>query len=93
MAAKKNPVKVSARDFTDKELGKAIPFGGCDVKKNEGWASVGIDHDTAQFACEAVWRWRQFCRGKNLGSKRYERAKRILVTADGGGSNASRSRL
>jgi hypothetical protein len=61
---KRNPVKASVHDFMDTEPGKAIPFGACDIKKNEGRASVGIDHDTAQFACEAVWRWRQICRGK-----------------------------
>jgi hypothetical protein len=56
-AAKGKPLEVLVHDFMDKELGKAIPYGVYDVKGNEGWASVGIDHDTAEFAGEAIWRW------------------------------------
>jgi hypothetical protein len=79
---------VEVHDFMNAELGKAIPYGVYDVKGNEGWVSVGIDHDTAEFAGEAIWRWWQ-----KMGSERYPKARKILIMADGGGSNASRSRL
>ena len=82
------PEEVRVHDFIDKTLGKAIPYGVYDVTHNEGWVSVGIDHDTARFATEAVRRW-----WTKMGSKRYPNAKELLITADGGGSNASRSRL
>jgi len=82
------PDEVRVHDFLDKTLGKAIPYGVYDVTHNEGWVSVGIDHDTARFAAEALRRW-----WKKMGSKRYPRAKELLITADGGGSNGSRSRL
>ncbi len=82
------PVEVRVHDFIDKTLGKAIPYGVYDVTHNEGWVSVGIDHDTARFAAEAVRRW-----WTKMGSKRYPKAKSLLITADGGGSNGSRSRL
>ena len=75
-------------DFMDKELGKAIPYGVYDVTGNEGWVSVGIDHDTARFAVEAIRRW-----WKKMGSKRHRTASELLITADGGGSNSSRCRL
>jgi len=58
------------------------------VTSNQGWVSVGIDHDTAHFAVEAIRRWWQ-----KMGSKRYRNARRLLITADGGGSNGSRCRL
>jgi len=83
------PEEVRVHDFMDKKLGKAIPFGVYDVTKDEGWVSVGIDHDTAHFASEAIWRW-----WKRMGRKHYgRRAEKILIMADGGGSNGSRSRL
>jgi hypothetical protein len=82
------PEEVLVHDFMDKELGKAIPYGVYDVTGNQGWVSVGIDHDTARFAAEAVRRW-----WKKMGSKRYRGADRLLITADGGGSNGSRCRL
>jgi hypothetical protein len=82
------PEEVRVHDFLDKTLGKAIPYGVYDVAHNEGWVSVGIDHDTARFAAEALRRW-----WKKMGSKRYPNAKELLITADGGGSNGSRSRL
>jgi hypothetical protein len=82
------PEEVRVHDFLDKTLGKAIPYGVYDVAYNEGWVSVGIDHDTARFATEALRRW-----WKKMGSKRYPNAKELLITADGGGSNGSRSRL
>jgi hypothetical protein len=85
---KGKPQEVLVHDFMDKDLGKAIPYGVYDVKENEGWVSVGIDHETAEFAAEALWRWWQ-----KMGRQRYGKAKKILIMADGGGSNGSRSRL
>ncbi|MDY0169154.1 MAG: ISAzo13 family transposase [Thermoguttaceae bacterium] len=82
------PEEVLVHDFMDKELGKAIPYGVYDITENQGWVSVGIDHDTARFAVEAVRRW-----WKKMGSKRHRGAKKLLITADGGGSNGSRCRL
>jgi Rhodopirellula transposase DDE domain len=75
-------------DLMGKELGKAIPYGVDDVVSDQGWVSVGIDHDTARFAAEAIYRW-----WKKMGSKRCRGANRLLITADGGGSNGSRCRL
>jgi len=82
------PDEVRVHDFMDKNLGKAIPYGVYDITNNQGWVSVGIDHDTAQFAAEAVYRW-----WKKMGRKRYSGATELLITADGGGSNGSRCRL
>ena len=82
------PELVQVHDFMDRELGKAIPYGVFDVSENQGWVSVGIDHDTARFAAEAIRRW-----WRKMGAKRYRDAKQLLITADGGGSNGSRSRL
>jgi len=84
---KGRPIEVRVHDFMDKQ-GKAIPYGVYDVSRNEGWVSVGIDHDTAQFAAQAIWRW-----WAKMGKAHYKRASKILIMADGGGSNASRSRL
>ena len=85
---KGEPESVLVHDFLDKELGKVIPYGVFDISENKGWVSVGIDHDTAHFATEAIRRW-----WKKMGSKRYRSAKALLITADGGGSNGSRCRL
>jgi Rhodopirellula transposase DDE domain len=85
---KGEPEQVRVHDFLDKELGKAIPYGVFDLSENQGWVSVGIDHDTAQFAAQAIRRW-----WKKMGARRYRNAGELLITADGGGSNASRSRL
>jgi transposase len=82
------PEKVRAKDFPDKKLGKVIPYGVYDPTANEGWVSVGVDHDTAEFATESVRRW-----WVEMGQVRYPEAEELLVTADGGGSNGSRSRL
>lgn len=82
------PEEVEIHDFVDKELGKAIPYGVYDVTNNEGWVSVGIDHDTAQFAAQTIKRWWQ-----TMGKNRYPDADELLITADGGGSNSSRCRL
>lgn len=85
---KGKPEQVLVHDFMDKTLGKAIPYGVYDVTRNEGWVSVGIDHDTARFATEAIRRW-----WKKMGSKRHRNATELLIMADGGGSNSSRCRL
>ena len=85
---KGEPLEVDTHDFPDKELGKAIPYGVYDIDSNEAWVSIGISRDTAEFAVEAIRRW-----WKRLGKKRYKNPKRILVTADSGGSNGNRNRL
>jgi hypothetical protein len=85
---KGDPEKVKTHDFPDPKLGKAVPYGVYDIHGNEAGVSVGISHDTAEFAVEAIRRW-----WKKLGRKRYGQAKRLLVTADSGGSNSSRCRL
>lgn len=85
---KGKPEEVKVHDFLDPDLGKAIPYGVYDLSENQGWVSVGIDHDTARFAAEAIRRW-----WKKMGSKRYRDARELLITADGGGSNGSRCRL
>jgi hypothetical protein len=85
---KGDPEKVKTHDFPDPNLGKAVPYGVYDIHGNEAGVSVGISHDTAEFAVAAIRRW-----WDNLGHKRYGRAKRMLVTADSGGSNSSRCRL
>jgi hypothetical protein len=85
---KGEPEEVVIHDFVDEQLGKIIPYGVFDLTLNEGWVSVGIDHDTAQFAAQAIGRWWQ-----KMGAKRYPRARQLLITADGGGSNGSRCRL
>ena len=82
------PQEVNVHDFPDKERGKAIPYGVCDIGANAGWVSVGVDHDTAAFAVETLRRW-----WREVGQSTYCGARRLLVTADGGGSNSSRSRL
>ena len=83
-----DPQRVKVHDFVDKEVGKAIPYGIYDVTNDSGWVSVGEDHDTPAFAVETLRRWWQ-----RMGSVAYPAAKRLLITADGGGSNSSRSRL
>jgi transposase len=85
---KGNPEKVQVHDFPDKELGKAIPYGVYDVTRNQGWVSVGTDHDTAEFAMETIRRW-----WRQMGSKAYADARELLILADGGGSNGSRTKL
>jgi transposase len=83
-----NPEEVRVHDFKDKELGKAVPYGVYDLAHNDGWVSVGIDHDTAQFASETLRRW-----WREMGAPAYPTAKELLVTADSGGSNGARCRL
>jgi transposase len=82
------PEKVRVHDFVDPELGKAIPYGVYDITNNQGWVSVGIDHDTAYFATASIRRWWQ-----EMGQWRFPRAERLLISADGGGSNSHRTRL
>jgi hypothetical protein len=82
------PTKVRVHDFADKQLGKAIPYGVYDLANNEGWVSVGITHDTAEFASATIQRW-----WAKMGRVRFGRATELLITADGGGSNGSRTRL
>lgn len=82
------PTEVLVHDFLDKTLGKAIPYGVYDVTQNQGWVSVGVDHDTARFAAQAIRRWWQ-----KMGLKRHRGAQELLIVADGGGSNGSRCRL
>lgn len=85
---KGDPIKVNSHDFPDKKKGKVVPYGVYDVAKNEGWVSVGIDHDTAEFAVESIRQWWQ-----NMGSICYPKANELLITADCGGSNGYRVRL
>ena len=83
-----SPQRVNVHDFEDKTLGKAIPYGIYDLTDNSGWVSVGITHDTAQFAVNAIRRWLE-----KMGRARYPSADRLMITADSGGSNGARVRL
>jgi hypothetical protein len=82
------PEEVRTHDFLDKKLGKVIPYGVYDIVNNQGWVNVGIDHDTARFATNSIRQW-----WIQMGKQRFSNAKELLVTADGGGSNSSRSRF
>ena len=82
------PEQVRVHDFIDTELGKVAPYGVYDLKANVGWVSVGIDHDTAEFAVQSIRRW-----WLEMGRPLYKKAKRLLITADCGGSNGYRVRL
>ena len=83
-----DPEEVRVHDFLIKELGRAVPYGIYDLVANAGWVSVGIDHDTAEFAVQTIRTW-----WRTVGSKRYPNARHLTITADGGGSNGSRVRL
>jgi hypothetical protein len=85
---KGQPEEVRVYDFLIKSLGKAALYGVYDLLQNQGWVSVGIDHDTAQFAVNSIRRW-----WNEMGQQRFPRARELLITADGGGSNSHRSRL
>jgi Rhodopirellula transposase DDE domain len=85
---KGEPEEVKVHDFPEKGQGKAIPYGVYDMARNEGWVSVGIDHDTARFATASIGRW-----WREMGAPRYPRATELMITTDGGGSNSSRNRL
>jgi hypothetical protein len=82
------PEEVRVHDFQDKALGKVVPYGVYDILNNQGWVSVGIDHDTAQFATNSIRRW-----WIKMGRSRFPKAQDLLITADGGGSNSFRCRL
>jgi len=82
------PEEVRVHDFQDPALGKAIPYGVYDLANNQGWVSVGVHRDTARFAARTIHRW-----WADMGSERFPRARQLLITADGGGSNSCRSRL
>jgi len=82
------PVEVRSHDFKDKDLGHAIPYGVYDVARDEGMVSVGVTNDTSAFAVNSIRAWWQ-----HLGRKRYPNATTLTITADGGGSNSSRTRL
>jgi hypothetical protein len=85
---KKSPLETNTHDFPNKELGKAIPYGVYDIAKNEGWVSIGINHDTALFAANSIRRW-----WTEMGQHRFPNATRLLITADAGGSNSHRTKL
>ena len=85
---KGDPEKVRVHDFAIPELERAAPYGVYDVTQNAGWVSVGVDHDTAAFAAQSIRRW-----WESMGSEAYPKASRLLITADGGGSNGARVRL
>ena len=82
------PEQVNVHDFIDPKLSRAVPYGVYDITNNVGWVSVGTDHDTAAFAVNAIRRW-----WRTMGKKRHPKAKRLMITADGGGSNGYRVRL
>ena len=83
-----DPQPTRVYDFKDKDLGKAIPHGVYDMTNNQGWVSVGINHDTAHFAANSIRQW-----WDKMGQRRFPRTSELMITADGGGSNNYRSRL
>jgi hypothetical protein len=83
-----DPTRVKVHDFVDKDLGKVVPYGVYDVAANEGWVSVGITADTAEFAVQSIRTWHQ-----RMGRARYPEASELTITADCGGSNGARVRL
>ena len=83
-----DPEEVRVHDFLIKDLGRAVPYGIYDLAANAGWVGVGMDHDTSAFAVNTIRRW-----WSEVGRLRYPDAKRLVITADGGGSNGSRVRL
>jgi Rhodopirellula transposase DDE domain len=85
---KASPQEVRIHDFVDPKLGRAVPYGVYDIANNTGWVSVGVDHDTAAFAVNTIRRW-----WHTMGKARYPKARRLMITADGGGSNGARVRL
>jgi hypothetical protein len=85
---KGKPIEVDAHDFENKELGKVVPYGVYDVGANSGYVSLGVDHDTAQFAVNATRLWLD-----KMGRERYPATRKVMVTADCGGSNGPRLRL
>src|SRR5580704_7741226 len=85
---KRKPREVNVHDFPDPRKGKAVPYGVYDLSHNEAWVSVGVSSDTAEFAVETIRAW-----WKRLGRRRHPAARRLLITADSGGSNSCRNRL
>lgn len=85
---KDKPELVNVHDFIDPRLSRAVPYGVYDIANNAGWVSVGTDHDTASFAVHAIHRW-----WNTMGKKRHPQATRLMISADGGGSNGHRVRL
>jgi transposase len=88
LSAKGDPVDVNVHDFIDDELGRATPYGVYDLEQNEAWVSVGISHDTGEFAVQSIRTW-----WTEMGASRYPGATSLVITADGGGSNGYRLRL
>jgi hypothetical protein len=88
LRAQGDPQDVNVHDFVDAEKGKVAPYGVYDLQKNEAWVSVGISHDTAEFAVQSIRTW-----WHEMGSARYPDATSLVITADGGGSNGYRLRL
>jgi hypothetical protein len=88
LRAQGDPEDVNVHDFPDKEQGKVAPYGVYDLKRNEAWVSVGISHDTAEFAVQSIRTW-----WEEMGKSKYPHASSLLITADGGGSNGYRLRL
>lgn len=84
----KHPEQVNTYDFLSQAEGKAIPYGVYDVGQNQGWVNVGLDHDTPKFAMESIRGW-----WKTMGQPLYQHSGELLICADGGGSNSSRSRV
>ena len=82
------PTSVRVHDFEDKQLGKGIPYGVFDPGRNEGWVSVGIHYDTAEFAGASIRQW-----WMRMGGVAYPQAQELLITADAGGSNGYRTKL
>ena len=85
---KGTPELVNVHDFIDPQLKRAVPYGVYDINNNVGWVSIGTDHDTASFAVNAIRRW-----WRTMGRKRHPKATRLMISADGGGSNGYRVRL
>jgi hypothetical protein len=88
MATQEISEAVKTHDFPDKKLGKVAPYGVYEVGGNRGWVSVGLDHDTAEFATATISRW-----WRRMGSQTYPEASELLILADSGGANSSRTRL
>lgn len=88
LCLKQSPEQVNGHDFKDEELGHVRPYGVYDLKENEAWVSVGINHETGEFAVETIRTW-----WKEMGQARYPDAKTLVITADAGGSNGYRLRL
>jgi hypothetical protein len=85
---KGKPEEVNTHDFPNPKVGKVTPHGVYDIGRNQGWVSVGIDHDTAEFAVDSIRHW-----WKRMGRPTYRQAQELLITADSGGSNSYRARL